>query len=140
MTAHILGKKSHHFIHSTLGQNSKESRLKYWTTPRPFARSLALLTRSLVPSCLLRSCTPLRSLVRLLAHFAHSLARGTVNDWLAIYSVFFSILDHSAFSKLCSSSTHLALGYFLTSFLSISCLIFPLFCFIFIFRCILASF
>ena len=32
----------------------------------------------------------------MLARFAHSLARGTVNDWIAIYSVFFSILAHSA--------------------------------------------
>ena len=38
-----------------------------------------------------------RSLVRSLARFTHSLARGTVNDCMAIYSVFFfSILAHSA--------------------------------------------
>ena len=36
-----------------------------------------------------------RSFVRSLAHFAHSLARGTVIDSMAIYSVFFSILAHS---------------------------------------------
>ena len=36
------------------------------------------------------------SLVRSLAHFADSLARGTVIDSTAIYSVFFSILAHSA--------------------------------------------
>ena len=29
------------------------------------------------------------SLIRSLVHFAHSLAHGTVNDWMAIYSVFF---------------------------------------------------
>ena len=46
---------------------------------RPFARSLAPLTRSLAPHCSLRSSPPLRSLVRSLAHFTHSLARGTVN-------------------------------------------------------------
>ena len=46
---------------------------------RPFARSLAPLTCSLTPDCLLRSRHPLRSLVRSLAHFAHSLARGKVN-------------------------------------------------------------
>ena len=63
---------------------------------RPFARSLAPLTRSLAPDCSLRSRPPLRSLVRSLAHFAHSLARGTVNDWMAILSVFFSIFNHSA--------------------------------------------
>ena len=62
---------------------------------RPFTRSLAPLTRSLAPDCSLRSRPPLRSLVRLLAHFAHFLARGTVIDWMAIYSVIFSILDHS---------------------------------------------
>ena len=62
---------------------------------RPFARSLAPLTRSLAPDCSLRSRPPLRSLVRSLAHFAHSLAHGTVNDWMAIFSVFFAIFDHS---------------------------------------------
>ena len=62
---------------------------------RPFARSLAPLTRSLASDCSLRSRPPLRSLVCSLAHFAHSLARGTVNDWMAILSVFFSIFDHS---------------------------------------------
>ena len=84
----------------------------------PFARLLAPLTRSLAPDCSLRSRPPLRSLVRSLAcygllaslapsaaltcslvrslaHFAHSFARGTVNDWMAILSVFFSIFDHS---------------------------------------------
>ena len=55
----------------------------------PFARSLAPLTCSLAPNCSLRSRPPLRSLVRSLAHFAHSFACGTVNDWMAILSVFF---------------------------------------------------
>ena len=45
----------------------------------PFVRSLAPLTRLLAPDCSLRSRHPLRSLVRSLAHFAHSLARGKVN-------------------------------------------------------------
>ena len=40
---------------------------------------LAPLTRLLAPDCLLRSRPPLRSLVRSLAHFTHSLARGKVN-------------------------------------------------------------
>ena len=66
---------------------------------RPFARSLAPLTRSLAPDCSLRSRPPLRSLARLLAHFAHSCADGKVNDWMAIYSVFFSILVHNASSS-----------------------------------------
>ena len=44
-----------------------------------------------------RSTGPLaRPFARPLAHFAHSLARGTVNDWMALLSVFFSIFDHSA--------------------------------------------
>ena len=64
-------------------------------------RSFALLTCSLAPPYLLCSHAPLCSLVCLLAHFAHSLARGTVNDSMAIYSVFFVYsgpkcnLDHS---------------------------------------------
>ena len=45
---------------STVGQNNQKYRLKYWAT-----RS------SVCPHC---------SLLRLLAHFAHSLARGTVID------------------------------------------------------------
>ena len=49
----------------TMGQNNQEYRLNYWAT---------------------------RSSVR---SFAHSLACGTVNDWMAILSVFFSIVDHS---------------------------------------------
>ena len=42
---------------------------------------LALLTRS--------------AALTSLAHFAHSLACGTVNYWMAIYSVYFYILAHS---------------------------------------------
>ena len=53
------------------------------------ARLLAPLTRSLAPPCSHHSRTPLRSLVCLLAHLAQCLARGTVNDWMAIFSVFF---------------------------------------------------
>ena len=68
----------------------------YGPLAHPFARSLAPLTRSLAPDCSLRSRAPLRSL----AHFAHSLARGTVIDWMAIYSVFSSILAHSGLPKL----------------------------------------
>ena len=54
-----------------------------WSTgplARPFARSLTPLTHSLAPDCSLRSRPLLRSLVCSLAHFAHSLARGTMND------------------------------------------------------------
>ena len=47
---------------------------------RTFARSLAPLTHLLAPDCSLCSRPPLRSLACLLAYFAHSLARGKVND------------------------------------------------------------
>ena len=63
---------------------------------RPFARSLAPLTRSLAPHYSLRSRAPLRSLARSLPHFAHSLARGKVIDEMAIFSGFYSILAYSA--------------------------------------------
>ena len=49
----------------TMIQNNEESRLEYWAN--------RLSIRS----------------------FAHCLARGKVNDWMAILSVFFSIFDHS---------------------------------------------
>ena len=64
-----------------------------WSTgplAHPFARSLASLTPSLAPHYSLRSRPPLRSLVRSLAHFAHSLARGKVNfRWLFCLCFFF---------------------------------------------------
>ena len=79
---------------------SKTAKNTDWSTgplPRPFARSLTPLTRPLAPDCLLRSRPPLHSLVRSLAQFAHSLARGKVNDSKDGFSIFFSILAHSAF-------------------------------------------
>ena len=54
------------------------------------------LTRSIAPHYSPRLRASRRSFVRSFAHFAHSLARGTVDDWMAIYSVFFSNLAHSA--------------------------------------------
>ena len=59
---------------------------------RPFARSLAPLTRSLAPDCSLRSHPPLRSLVRSLAHFAHSRGRGNVNFLMSQNDL---VLSHS---------------------------------------------
>ena len=56
---------------------------------RPFACLLVPLTCSLILPCLLCSHAPLCSLVCSLAHFTYSLARGTVNDWVNIYCVFF---------------------------------------------------
>ena len=46
----------------------------------PLARPSAPLTHLLAPDYLVRSRAPLRSLAGLLAHFAPSLARETVND------------------------------------------------------------
>ena len=66
---------------------------------RPFAHSLAPLTHSLAPPCLLCLRAPQRSHVRSLARFAHftnSLARGKVNDWMTIFPEFFFDLAHSA--------------------------------------------
>ena len=61
------------------GRTAKNWDVNTGPLARPFARSLAPLTHSLAPDCSLRSRPPLHSLVRLLAHFAHSLARGKVN-------------------------------------------------------------
>ena len=62
----------------------------------PFIHSLAPLTRLLATPCSLYLRALLRSLVCSLAQFGHSQARGTVNDKMAIHSVFFCILGHSA--------------------------------------------
>ena len=59
------------------------------------------LGHSLIHS-LVRSHRSHHSLVRLLAHFTHSLARREVNDLMAIYSVFCFILAHSALGNLWS--------------------------------------
>ena len=80
----------------TMVQSSQEFRRKYWAT-RSSVRSF---THLLAPPCLLRSRATLHSLIRSLAHsFAHSLACRTVNDSMAILSVFLPILDHSARDK-----------------------------------------
>ena len=93
------GRPMHLMHHDTVGQNNQESRLQYWATCSSIC-SFARTAHSIACSALLVysfcSRAPLRSLVRLLAHFTHSLPRGTVNDKMAIYPVFFSILDHSA--------------------------------------------
>ena len=78
----------HSFLHFTMGQNNQELRLKYWATRssnRLFARTTHLLSYSTLLALLACSI----ALTRSLAHFAHSLARGKVNDYMAIYSVFF---------------------------------------------------
>ena len=73
-------------------ETSQEYRLKTGPLARPFARLLTPLARLLALDCSLHSRPPLHSLVRSLAR---SLARGTMNDWMAILPVFFSIFDHS---------------------------------------------
>ena len=62
----------------------KQPRIQTAVLGHSLVRSLVRsFTRLLAPDCSLRSRPPLRSLVRSLAHFAHfahSLARETVND------------------------------------------------------------
>ena len=71
-----VGLKGDHPLWSRIIKNPDEN-----TGPLacPFAHLLTTLSRPLAPHCLLRSRAPLRSLIRSLAHFAHSLARGKVN-------------------------------------------------------------
>merc|ERR1712081_71167 len=78
----------------TVVWNKQEWRRKYWAT-RSSLRSFACTAHSFACYGLLASLVPSAALTRSLAHFAHSLARGTANDWMAILSVFFSIFDHS---------------------------------------------
>ena len=61
---------------SLTGESGVHCGLETQVLGHSLAHSLATLTRLLAPYCLLRSRAPLRSLVHLLAHFAHSLARG----------------------------------------------------------------
>ena len=85
----------------TMVQNSQELGSSAGLLARSFAHSLAPLTLLLALRYLLRLRAPLRSFVCSLAHsfahFAHSRAHGTVNDWMARFILsFFSILAHSA--------------------------------------------
>ena len=59
--------------------STKNRHISTGTLARPFACSLVPLTRSFAPNCSLRSRPLLRSLIRSLAHYTHSLARGKVN-------------------------------------------------------------
>ena len=62
---------------------SEKSRIQMLVLGHSLVRSLALLTRtahSFPCSALLASLERSAALTRLLAHFAHSLAHGTVND------------------------------------------------------------
>ena len=59
----------------------------------PFARSLTPLTCLLAPDCSLCSRPRLRSLIRSLVHFAHSLTLGKVYNLMSQYH---TVLNHSA--------------------------------------------
>ena len=85
-----ISSKTHHLIVSGLPRTirpnppphpcgPKQPKIQTEVLGHSLAHLLAPLTRSLAPDCLLRSRPPLRSLVRSLAHFAHSLTRGKVN-------------------------------------------------------------
>ena len=76
----------------TVGQSNQEYGLKYWAI-RSSVRSHHSLVHLLCTTCFARALRCAHSL----AHFAHSL---TVNDWMAYYSVFFSILAHSAMMRM----------------------------------------
>ena len=109
---------THSFTCSLLSITVKNTDFYTWPLAYPFAHSLAPLTRSLIQDYSLRSHFPLRSLIRSLAHFAHFLTCGTVNDWMAILSVYFSIFNHSVAPRcslrscipLCSLTSLFALG------------------------------
>ena len=72
----------------------EKSRIQYWVT-RLSVRSFARTAHSFACSALLASLACSAACTRLLSCFTNSLACGTVNDWMAILSVFFSILAHS---------------------------------------------
>ena len=72
-------------------QKNQESRCNYWAT-RWSIRSLVRLLRTARLTCSL--CCAL-SFARSLTHsLSHSRARGKVNDSMAIFAVFFSVLNH----------------------------------------------
>ena len=77
----------------TVSQNNQEYRLKNWAT-RLSVRLFAHTSHSFACSVLLVSLLCSVALTRSLAHY---LVRGTVNDQMAIYSVFFSIVALSVF-------------------------------------------
>ena len=82
----------------TVIQNIQKYRLKYWASCSSI-HSFARTTHSFACSTLLASLARSAALIHSLARLLHSLPSGTVNDWMAIYSVFFSILDHSGIER-----------------------------------------
>ena len=72
-------------VHCTVGQINQKPRQKYWAT-RSSICLFACTTHSFACSALLALLT---CSVALTCSLAHSLALGTVNNSMAIYSVFF---------------------------------------------------
>ena len=70
------------FLQSSSSPSSFSSALWSKTLARPFPHSLTPLTRLLALDCSPHSRPPLRSLVRSLAHFAHSLTPSLVGQWM----------------------------------------------------------
>ena len=94
MVGLVIHLSTMHFYTVTLWSKiEKSTDVSTGPLARPFARSDAPLTRLLAPDCALGSRPPLPSLFHSLAHFAHSRARGTVNDWMTFLYVFFPIFD-----------------------------------------------
>ena len=83
---HVDSKKDKNNNTALWSGSNKNQDVSTGPLARPFIRSLALPTLSLAPHYSLRWRAPLRSLVRSLAHFTHSLARGI--RWL-FFCVFF---------------------------------------------------
>ena len=75
-------------VHCGLEQTRIETQVLGHLLVRLLVRSHCSLVRLLRTAHSLRSRAPLCSLVCFLAHFAHSLVRGTVNDLMAIYYFF----------------------------------------------------
>ena len=78
----------------SVGQINQEYTLKCWAT-RSSVRLIARTAHSCTCFSLLALLACCAALPRSLADFAHSRARWTVKDLIAIFSVFFSILANS---------------------------------------------
>ena len=77
---HIKDSLHRRYLEVRLFYGPELPRIQIEVLGHSLSHSLAPLTHSFAPHYSLRSRASLRSLVRSLAHFAHSLARGTVND------------------------------------------------------------
>ena len=98
----------------TVVHNIQEFRQKYWAT-RSSVRSFACIARLFAytahsfvplfqPTCFSGALCSTHSFARLLAYFAHSLARGKVNDWMTTLSVSF-LLSTIVDSSFCFDSS-----------------------------------